>query len=1465
MAYVESVGETFARQLADNSACHQTGLWCFFATAGQLLQVLNMSKRELKEQALRMERSRREKHPRSRGVDPVIVNLFRQEDKGHYFYHDDDDNTSSAPGDDVANKGDDATEEGGDAIEEMPDVESQVQDSESEAPMGDEEAVLGAPEVALGTALEPPATASFSTDGATDGRFVCDGEAIFAAGEAGMMSDERHTAVAAVVNAVVGETAATDEPTGAGFSVDTSPEDPERVNTRDGKPAEDRGQQVSRPEPGVVADVSNFCSWQELVLDFVTGTPSPPPSSPLGKGAPQPVMVNMFRQDKDDNPPDDATASVARHHVGDAAASDAAAAEAALLTSPISPEPTGTGFSISPLTWDPESASLSYAQSVSQTDDRGQQLPRAEANGVVHEADYSCSWEELVLNLVRDDDKCIHVTARTSGLGWMWLAVAALRPLWNIPASVSVVSGMFLMLLHLRSARPRAAARVAEGRIAGSALIRGKYRPGERRAGRAGRATLFVSLNLDNDGETWARLMAVYWFVLSTGGTVPRGDGPGEGYVLGDLEVDIRSSGSTDVGRWLTFFQSDTVRNVLEEAFSSITASWTHDAGVRRSGIMPLAGQRQDLHAWLTDDFPVAAAVPAPRLLAADPISTRASGSGRVPAVRDWTPASRPGVVRGYDTTRNRARRYFARAPEWAAIGEETAAAAAGPASTPQQQGEVVLLAGTQMPSAQQSPARAAPVVTSETARVSGRSCPSPKPPPAVTLPSRGRASAAAVVMNGAGADASGLEEANGVRVIAAAAAAGPPARASDLRAPASAGATAGGDPATAGSASGPGVAFTVETGEVVLVVEPRSTSVPQSAISAAPAAAAAATVVAGLAVASDGSAASSPLTGAGGIAGDRRKKAWQARKAARSVSADFSEQPSRRQGKREAKRQEECRAKAGRERRSAAVQPGAEYGNSSTTVTAAIGGSGNAVPTAVQSKTLGRPAGRPEDLAISALNRARRAGGARGATKGQRSSNKNAAGFDKGGGLGAKGCVIEEDIRRQERSMLYWKQRQQQQRYQQQRYQQQQPEEGFVQGAASPEPHARQEERGDVKVRKFTPQEWREENEGGEKKEEEQREKEEENGKEEGTERVNGRPASPQAPSGVSDQGANHATASTDSEGRCYDKEVALSKKLLSFKEAESFLALNVPGVEGVYSMGQTIGISIRGDGNCFWTSCCLAVLLWALCQDCSQQLQDLLARYRAIRRGSRAHDALSLDMKDNVRKFVSFVEMLLDLKTTGISKPALVGTLVRSLSKRTERRHEGTFNAPLFKGMVLATRIAAMVFKVPSATPEIVDGFATVSNYTTGDMFDLRPCEFLGVRAGLVAEYLDPDGDLQTMLCNDETRKNWGCFGPVSTDLPLADGIALRKGALPHFDLRIEACSRVGIALAGALKLPQLTNEDGEKELRRRLTLETESQVIVPPGGCPTCSWHIPEAVVKCKMCNTPVPTGFVYTPDS
>ncbi|CAM9554467.1 unnamed protein product [Ectocarpus sp. 6 AP-2014] len=55
----------------------------------------------------------------------------------------------------------------------------------------------------------------------------------------------------------------------------------------------------------------------------------------------------------------------------------------------------------------------------------------------------------------------------------------------------------------------------------------------------------------------------------------------------------------------------------------------------------------------------------------------------------------------------------------------------------------------------------------------------------------------------------------------------------------------------------------------------------------------------------------------------------------------------------------------------------------------------------------------------------------------------------------------------------------------------------------------------------------------------------------------------------------------------------------------------------------------------------------------------------------------------------------------------------------------------------MVLATRIAATVLKTPSAKPEVLIVFATVSTYTEGDVFDLRPCEFRGVRVDIVVYY--------------------------------------------------------------------------------------------------------------------------------
>ncbi|CAN0220707.1 unnamed protein product, partial [Ectocarpus sp. 13 AM-2016] len=71
-----------------------------------------------------------------------------------------------------------------------------------------------------------------------------------------------------------------------------------------------------------------------------------------------------------------------------------------------------------------------------------------------------------------------------------------------------------------------------------------------------------------------------------------------------------------------------------------------------------------------------------------------------------------------------------------------------------------------------------------------------------------------------------------------------------------------------------------------------------------------------------------------------------------------------------------------------------------------------------------------------------------------------------------------------------------------------------------------------------------------------------------------------------------------------------------------------------------------------------------------------------------------------------------------------------------RSRGGKEGTLHAKLCKGIVLAARIAATVFQTPSAKPEALDGFATVSTYTEGDVFDLRPCEFLGVCVDVVAD---------------------------------------------------------------------------------------------------------------------------------
>ncbi|CAM9481314.1 unnamed protein product, partial [Ectocarpus fasciculatus] len=139
---------------------------------------------------------------------------------------------------------------------------------------GDDAVLTDAPEVVAGMKERPSATASFPA-GALDGGSISDGEVEHAAGEADVMSDEGRTTTAAVVNeavdavenqpAIDAEAAGAAllpspvslEPTGTGSSISASPEDPERVDWRDTKQAEDRGQQLPRAGSNVVADVAD--------------------------------------------------------------------------------------------------------------------------------------------------------------------------------------------------------------------------------------------------------------------------------------------------------------------------------------------------------------------------------------------------------------------------------------------------------------------------------------------------------------------------------------------------------------------------------------------------------------------------------------------------------------------------------------------------------------------------------------------------------------------------------------------------------------------------------------------------------------------------------------------------------------------------------------------------------------------------------------------------------------------------------------------------------------------------------------------------------------------------------------------------------------------------------------------------------------------------------------------------------
>ncbi|CAM9970629.1 unnamed protein product, partial [Ectocarpus fasciculatus] len=116
----------------------------------------------------------------------------------------------------------------------------------------------------------------------------------------------------------------------------------------------------------------------------------------------------------------------------------------------------------------------------------------------------------------------------------MPLPVASLFLSWSIPASLAVLLSVFMIV---RGVSQRIAAHVVPLHVAESAIL---HRTGERSAGHVRRAGILLSINLDNDNETWTILMAVHRFIQLSSAT-------DQGHVLGDLYVEVTSSGSTDV------------------------------------------------------------------------------------------------------------------------------------------------------------------------------------------------------------------------------------------------------------------------------------------------------------------------------------------------------------------------------------------------------------------------------------------------------------------------------------------------------------------------------------------------------------------------------------------------------------------------------------------------------------------------------------------------------------------------------------------------------------------------------------------------------------------------------------------------------------------------------------------------------------------------------------------------------
>ena len=64
----------------------------------------------------------------------------------------------------------------------------------------------------------------------------------------------------------------------------------------------------------------------------------------------------------------------------------------------------------------------------------------------------------------------------------------------------------------------------------------------------------------------------------------------------------------------------------------------------------------------------------------------------------------------------------------------------------------------------------------------------------------------------------------------------------------------------------------------------------------------------------------------------------------------------------------------------------------------------------------------------------------------------------------------------------------------------------------------------------------------------------------------------------------------------------------------------------------------------------------------------------------------------------------------------------------------------------------------------------------YTKGDMFNLRPCEFLGIRVGVILDYRKPNGEYDTLVSTCLSIGLLGCAVPLRVFYPKREGYILQ-----------------------------------------------------------------------------------------